>query len=261
MSLHVITEIGVPGRKERERRHYAERRGHEQPTGRGRRYLPHGDGSQPDWQPHPHCLQVKYSEEGPDWSSRLRYIPAPTEPEPREDYKLPSLRCFPWRHFKSNEEWSFYPEGFHVGRRCQFPADAPPEEKEHPASMTSTKEVTHSSLLGMNRKLPRTFERRGFFPEASPGDKSYQASEYSPKFHKFGSTRPVVNFGGSPKRKHDTFVPLQELPPYPCERYTSKERRRKYKEELDSVRVLESWEPAMPLGLPFGCDDRRFVAV
>ncbi|XP_022107619.1 spermatogenesis-associated serine-rich protein 1-like [Acanthaster planci] len=261
MALHVTTEIGIPGRKERERRHFPERRGYEKSTVRGRRYIPHGQGSEPDWQPHPHCLQVKYSEQGPDWSSRLRYIPAPTEPEPREDYRLPSLRCFPGRHARSYEEWTFYPEGFHVGRRCQFPADALPEDKNHLASITSTNEVTHSEMLGMNRKLPTMFERRGFYPQASPGDKSYQASEYSPKFHMFGSTRPVVNFGGPPKRKPDTFVPLQELPPYPCEPYKSRERRRNHKEELESVRLLDIWEPAMPLGLPFGCEDRKFIAV
>ena len=47
---------------ERERRHFSEKRGYEQPAVRGRRYFSHGQGSQPDWQPHPHHLQVKYSE-------------------------------------------------------------------------------------------------------------------------------------------------------------------------------------------------------
>ena len=55
-------------------------------------------------------------------------------------------------HTRTYEEWTFYPEGYHVGRRCHFPADAVPEDKNHLASMTSTNEVTHSAMLGMNRK-------------------------------------------------------------------------------------------------------------
>ena len=38
-------------------------------------------------------------------------------------------------------------------------------------------------------------DQRNGLPQASPGDKSYQAVEYSPSFHKSGSTLPVVNFG------------------------------------------------------------------
>ncbi|XP_071800558.1 spermatogenesis-associated serine-rich protein 1-like [Asterias amurensis] len=262
MSLHVITEIGVPGRIERERRHFAEKRGYDKATVRGRQFIPHGEGSQPTWNPHPHCLQVKYSDKGLDWSSRVRYIPAPTDPEPREDFKLPSLRCYQGALFQTQTEWSFYPEGFHIGKRCQFPPDALPQDKNHPASTTSSKEITHSIMLGKNRKLPSTFERRGYIPAAASGDKSYQAVEYSPQFHNFGSTRPIVNFGGDVRKKHDTFVPLQDLPSYPSERFSIKERRRKYREELNSVQQLDVWEPAIPLGAPFGSEEsRKYITV
>lgn len=38
-------------------------------------------------------------------------------------------------------------------------------------------------------------EQRNGIGMAAPGDKSYQVVEYSPDFHKYGSTLPVVNFG------------------------------------------------------------------
>ena len=37
--------------------------------------------------------------------------------------------------------------------------------------------------------------KRNEIKEASPGDKSYQVPEYSPSFHKLGSTRPVTRYG------------------------------------------------------------------
>ena len=41
------------------------------------------------------------------------------------------------------------------------------------------------------------------------------------------------------------------------ERYTSKERRRRHHEELASVKLLDIWEPAVPLGVPFGSEESR----
>jgi len=69
------------------------------------------------------------------------------------------------------------------------------------------------------------FENRNGIPIASLGDKSYQAPEYSLDFHKQGSTRPVINFGGSLKCVPDTFVPLQDLPLKP--RLTFEEKQKK----------------------------------
>ena len=38
-------------------------------------------------------------------------------------------------------------------------------------------------------------DKRNGIGEASPGDKQYQVPEYSPGFHKLGSSRPIINFG------------------------------------------------------------------
>lgn len=40
-----------------------------------------------------------------------------------------------------------------------------------------------------------TIDRRNGIPYASEGDKSYQAVEYSPNFHKAGSSLPSPQFG------------------------------------------------------------------
>ncbi|XP_001184069.2 spermatogenesis-associated serine-rich protein 1 [Strongylocentrotus purpuratus] len=248
MSVHVTTEIGRVGREERERRHYNERRGYEEEEARGRRYLDPGYGDQPEWNPHATRKDVKYTDHGLDWSSRARFIPPPKAytGEYPEEVTLPKLRCFPHKNSSvtSRAEWTAYPEGFHIGRRSKF---VKKEELKHIASTTSKAEITHSMMLGKNRKLTSVWERRGEFPAASGGDKSYQAPEYSSNFHHFGSTRPVVTFGGTIKLRPDTFVPLQELPTEYCEPFNSKERRRKYTTEVDSVMNLNDWKPAPQL--------------
>ena len=43
--------------------------------------------------------------------------------------------------------------------------------------------------------LDLVYNQRNGIPATSLGDKSYQVPEYSPDFHKHGSTRPVINFG------------------------------------------------------------------
>lgn len=40
-----------------------------------------------------------------------------------------------------------------------------------------------------------TIDKRNGIPFASEGDKSYQAAEYSPNFHKAGSSLPSPQFG------------------------------------------------------------------
>ncbi len=85
---------------------------------------------------------------------------------------------------KTTDEWSLYPEGYGSTMRSKWSG-------VHKATTTSTNEVTHSMLYGKGRHVVC---RRNGLPQASPGDKNYQAVEYSPHFHKHGSTLPVVNF-------------------------------------------------------------------
>lgn len=63
MALHVTTEVGKPGRHERERRHFPESRGTAEVKSQPRRYIPHGrSAEQPPWRPHGKHLKPSYTE-------------------------------------------------------------------------------------------------------------------------------------------------------------------------------------------------------
>lgn len=47
--------------------------------------------------------------------------------------------------------------------------------------------------------------------------------------------------------KPDTFIPLQNMPPMNHESFHNKERRRRFRDEVDVVQSLEDWRPATPL--------------
>lgn len=241
--LHVVTEVGKPGRNERERRHYPgldneQSKSADKP--RARKYIPHGYGEDYEFVPHNRHINPRYTECGPDWKSRLRYLPAPHNP----DYVV-EIWPEPWKALRTGyqqsrpteKEWTLYPEGYDSTLRTSF-------DGVHKATETTEKEVTDSSLFGRSKVV---INKRNGLTMASPGDKSYQAVEYSPKFHKFGSTLPLVNFGGNYKPAVDTFVPLENLPPINKEKYREKEVRRKMAQDIDSVRMLERWRPATPL--------------
>ena len=244
--LHIVTEIGKPGRKELERRHYPHldnRVSKSADKPRARRYIPHGYGEDYEFIPHSKHIEPNYSECGPDWKSRLRYLPAPHNP----NYVV-EIWPEPWKALRTGykqsrptqKEWALYPEGYDTTLRCSF-------KGVHKATETTDKEVTDSMLFGRGKIVNN---KRNGLPMASPGDKSYQAVEYSPKFHKFGSTLPLVNFGGNYKPEVDTFVPLEILPPITREQYREKELRRKMEQDIDTVRMLDRWRPATPLVPP-----------
>lgn len=260
MALHVTTEVGKPGRREREKRHFFERRGEYVEERRGRRFIQHGVGEQPNWVPHARQIDIKHSEKGQlDWVSKVRRVPGkPEAPENRQEFSLPRIKCFPEKFLQSTSEWTAYPEGFHNGRKCKFERVAPENPTpQHRASLTSTQEVTHFMLFGNKRKFSNIWERRGDIPFAALGDKSYQVPEYSPQFHKVGSTRPVVCFGGPIKTRPDTFVPLQPSMIHQRENYNSREMRRKFNEEVDQVKYLDKWTPAPVLVPPVVWEDGR----
>lgn len=101
------------------------------------------------------------------------------------------LRHFPGQNnTTSNAEYPFYPPHgiplvYKTGKVTVF-------DGVHKSSEQSSKEIIDITKFG--KKFSVT-DPRGNYEEASPGDKPYQAPEYSPGFHKMGSTRPVVTFG------------------------------------------------------------------
>ncbi|CAM5131179.1 unnamed protein product, partial [Natator depressus] len=103
-------------------------------------------------------------------------------------------------------EWTFYPRSglhtYHVGKRCIF-------NGLFLRNKTSASERMLEKCLGRKK---HEIDHRNGIAMVTPCDNNYSCPEHSRNFHKFGSTRPVVNFGcATYKRKADTFIPLQRL--------------------------------------------------
>ncbi|XP_041354401.1 spermatogenesis-associated serine-rich protein 1-like [Gigantopelta aegis] len=249
--LHVTTEVGKPGIKERQKRHFPHihnTRSTSIPTYKphGRRYIPHGYGTYVDWKPHPMNIDIEYSVNGPDWSSSLMTcIPQ------QFDQKYPAaeiwpnnwhaMRPYPYTYKRSDNEWLLDPDLTNIGLRCVF-------DGTHKATNTSENEITHTMLYGRGRPEPLIDQRNGI-DEAAPGDKSYQAVEYSPSFHNLGSTRPMPIFGAhKPTKKPDTFVPLEtSMLGNKRETFRQKETVRQTEDDVVQVKKLDEWKPATPL--------------
>ena len=108
---------------------------------------------------------------------------------------------------------------------------------------TST-ETTIDTVIGCREQV---YYKRNGIPCASDGDKSYAVPEYSPEFHKDGSTRPAVDFSRTNQLVTDTFIPLVPIPDKPCISFAAKEKAKRYREELDEVKGLDDWKPAPKL--------------
>jgi len=254
--LHVTTEIGKPGRREREKRHFPKQQN--QPGDlpvykpRGRRYFPHNNGQEDEWRPHNINIDIEYTETGPDWSSRLKYIADPENPNYPAAEIWPnnwrSMRPYPFTYKRTTNEWLLDPGLTKVGLRCNF-------DGVHKATAMSDNEITHSMRFGKGRN-ENVIDKRNELTEASPGDKSYQVPEYCPSFHKPGSASSNKTFskGNSPyaantdlRRAPDTFVPLVPLPQVKRETYQKQAEGRHKQEDIDSVKKLDTWQPAKPI--------------
>ncbi|KAJ8314664.1 hypothetical protein KUTeg_006814 [Tegillarca granosa] len=219
--LHVTTEIGKVGRKEREKRHFPDiHNSASVPSYKpsGRRYIPHGYGNYDEWTPHQQNIQIAYSECGPDWKSRLKYIPDPENPKYPAMEIFPNnwhaMRPYPFTYMRTKNEWLLDPEFI--------------------------------------------IDKRNGIPSASLGDKSYQAVEYEPEFFKKGAALPPPQFGANfRKRKVDTFIPLQPLPVIKRDTYKDTEKKRVREEEINVVKNLDNWKPATPLHLTLPQEDPK----
>ncbi|GFN84673.1 spermatogenesis-associated serine-rich protein 1 [Plakobranchus ocellatus] len=211
---------------EREKRHFPD--SHNQPgphpiyKPRGRRYIPHSNGREDEWRPHNQSFEPELTEAGPDWSSRLKYLPHPENPEYPAAEIWPnnwrSMRPYPYTYKRSDNEWILDPGLTKVGLRCMF-------DGVHKATAISENELTHSMMFGKGRN-EEAIDKRNELNEASPGDKSYQVPEYSPSFHQTQREASAPKF-------RETHRQVQEV---------------KHKqEEIDDVRRLDSWQPAKPI--------------
>ncbi|KAG8445739.1 hypothetical protein GDO86_010502 [Hymenochirus boettgeri] len=136
-------------------------------------------------------------------------------------------------------EWSFYPTSgkpftYHFGKRCLFSGT-------HLGNQTSLDVQTLQTVCGKKKTV---FDPRNGIPIAKPGDNPFHIPEYSPSFHKFGSTRPVMNFREPYRVKADTFIPLQKIPLKPGIPYNLKEKQQIREEERKEVKQLTTWKPS-----------------
>ncbi|XP_073481384.1 spermatogenesis-associated serine-rich protein 1 [Aquarana catesbeiana] len=191
-----------------------------------------------------------------DWKPSVRWLPSPRysdAPLPHiKENKFPDRirlqRSYPRSGLAAGAEWSFYPNlGFpftyHNGKRCII-------DGVHQSNQMSSRVQSLPSCLGRKKKV---CDLRNGIPEAQPGDKPFHTVEYSPDFHKFGSTMPVVNFRESFKVKADTFIPLQNMPKSPSVPYKVRVQKKSLEEEMRNVKELNSWKPAkrnFPLDVP-----------
>jgi len=214
---------------------------------RARRFIAHGHCTHDDtsWRPHQAAMEPKYTEAGPDWKSQLRYIASPRNDEMKNEDLWPEksthLRTFDGSANCCLEEWQQYTNGYATGKRCFF-------NDVHSRSVYAANEIRDIDRFGARRNESKINKRNGIW-QASPGDKDYQAPEYSIHFHAKGSTRPTVNFGGSSVKKPDTFVPLHPLPNIPCASFVKQEKQRRALDDINDVMALEKWRPATPLHL------------
>jgi len=251
--LHVTTEIGRPGKKEREKRHYPLQQN--QPgvlppyKPRGRRYIPHGNSRDDEWRPHNVNIDIEYTETGPDWSSRLKYIPDPENPDYPAAEIWPnnwrSMRPYPFTYKRTNNEWLLDPGLTKVEMRCYFGG-------VHKATAISENELTDAMRFGKGRN-ERMIDQRNSLGVAALGDKSYQVPEYSPSFHTRSSvSEKQKSLSGSlfslmGRRQPDTFVPLVSMPQVKRENYQKKFECQNRQEDIDLVKKLDSWTPAKPI--------------
>ncbi|XP_069584285.1 spermatogenesis-associated serine-rich protein 1 [Ranitomeya imitator] len=182
-----------------------------------------------------------------DWKPCIRWLPSPRyseAPLPHiKDAKFPESirlqRSYPRSSLEAGSEWSFYPNfgcstTYHVGKRCIIGG-------VHKSSQVGSHDHTLPMSTGRRKKV---FDPRNGIPEAHPGDKPFRTVEYSPGFHKFGSTMPVVILRESFKVKSDTFIPLQKLPKKPSVPFKVKVNIQSLEEEKRDVEDLNRWKPA-----------------
>jgi len=212
---------------------------------------------EPQWRPHPrNALSVKdrldntaRGGNGLDWVSSIRCAPLEEtrQSHPRQEEKAPI-------NHSTKESYTMTREQKSEMTSCEVGA----EREEKPAHVQSTvvydtyddferiymrRPLEMSLRMSVGAKKP-VFDKRNSIPIASLGDKSYQVPEYSLDFHKQGSTRPVINFGGSLKCVPDTFVPLQDLPLKPSLSFKEKQKKQLKRKEIEDVKNLDLWQPA-----------------
>ncbi|KAJ8009148.1 hypothetical protein DPEC_G00085890 [Dallia pectoralis] len=207
-----------------------------EPSGRTRL-----NGGEIEYRPHIRHMEPNLTECDLDWSSRLRWLPEPRYSDASFPHikmmKFPEetrlLRSFPHANMVSQTEWTFYshlgqPKTFHAGKRCL------PEGGLHTRTMWGSTERTLESTIGRKKHVQLNCH-------SAPGSRPYLTPEYSPDFHKIGSTFMNTQ---SQAFSADTFMPLQPPPNKTCIPYVERKMIEDRQAEILEVKKLSEWKPA-----------------
>ncbi|CAF0831258.1 unnamed protein product [Adineta steineri] len=252
-TLHLHYDIEKPGYHGLDRRHYPEKHRFSFSESvykpRGRAHIPSPPLEDEKWRPHGRNIRPHYSNVGPDWHSRLRYIRSPHNPDAKPtlpvsiiEQNLHFVRAYPQNYQRSTNEWTYFTDESPDHR----PAKRNLFANIHLRSIEDLgDENVHMTQIGHKRKV---YDVRNGLPKRSDGDKSYRRVEFEPDFHKLGSTLPAINFGHmkSVDELNKTFIPMKNetLHVIDDKEFEEKERKREYDESINEVHRLDNWKPA-----------------
>ncbi|CAF3002659.1 unnamed protein product [Rotaria socialis] len=253
-TLHLHYDLEKPGYHGYDRRHFPEKHRYAfsecSAKPRGRLYIS-SPRSNPDdeWRPHGRHVEPMYTDIGPDWQSRIRYIPSPhnsdtkpTLPVGLIEKNLHFVRPYPQNWQRSANEWMYFADesiNQNSSKRNHF-------DNIHLRSLEDLGDQNMSMVqIGHKKKV---LDIRNGLKKKSEGDKNYRTVEQSPEFHKYGTTLPVVDFGHEKKRQGNArnFVPMRNDRIHIIDEreFTQKERQQEKENIIDEVVQLDNWKPA-----------------
>ncbi|CAF0874944.1 unnamed protein product [Didymodactylos carnosus] len=243
-TLHLNYEIQKPGYRGYDRRHFPEHLTTSvsvyKPRGRQRINSPELEDVK--WIPHGRHIEPKYSDIGPDWRSRLRYIPAPRNPNTKPTYpvslleqNLHYIRSYPQNWQQTTNEWKYFSDSYRDSSKRNLFSNI------HLRSIEDLGDRDLKKMIGQKR---RVFDCRNGLSQSTNGDKSYRFVEQSPDFYKFGCTLPAVQFGRTKSARESTCVLLNQTGINDNETFQEKQLRREETNLIEEVKQLDSWKPS-----------------
>lgn len=188
----------------------------------------------------------------------------PTYPQALIENNVSSIKPFPNNWIRTYDEWKYFKQEKQFRMRTLFNLD----EKFRNIHLRSIDSLTNRHLLpkslspeedtiyqtlGRKRIL---LDKRNGIPEISPGDKSYKAVEYAPRyFNKYTHNRDPIKIDRKKSVVTDLTVLLNIRPTSTItlknELDFDYDASKNEQEEINNVRYLDDWKAAAPLKAPF----------
>jgi hypothetical protein len=164
------------------------------------------------------------------------------------------MRPYPQNWQRSKNDWNHFPDES---------IDHRPTKRNHFANiyLRSLEDLDDDNVsmaqIGYKKQV---VDSRNGLGKRSEGDKSYHTVEYSPDFHKLGSTLPSVHFGRA-KQTHGhkrNRVPMknEKISIVDHETFERKVHQQEYEQTIDEVVKLDHWKPAESITSAFQVFDR-----